>query len=156
MSPKSLTMAGGSDIANPPDTGVTILSLTIDGDNVRFDQAALHGTSRMERQYTFVDAPAPSPDSREVFVAWIGIRADFGGNDGYFSVVVSPITVYSRTRSAFRPDTHFTDMIYAIQGSFRLEGLNGDQKRLLRDALCAYNESMWNNRSETLRRAWPD
>ena len=156
MPPKSLTMVDGSDQSTPPDTGVTILSLTIDGDDVRFDQAALHGSSEMERRYAFVDAPAALPDTRDVFAVWIGIRAGFDGNDGYFSVVASPITAYAATQSAFRPDSHFTDMIYAIQGVIRLEGLTEDQRRLLRDALRAYDASMWNNRSGMLQKTWPD
>jgi hypothetical protein len=156
MPPKSLTMVDGSDQSTPPDTGVTILSLTIDDDDVRFDQAALHGLSVMERRYAFVDAPADLPDTRDMFVVWVGIRAGFDGTDGYFSVVASPIKAYAATQSAFRPDTHFTDMIYAIQGSLRLEGLTGNQKRLLRDALRTFDDSMWSNKSEMFRRVWPD
>lgn len=135
--------------------GVTLLCLTLDGERAVVDQGALHGESAIERGVRFSDDETAAPGGRTVSVVWIGIRAGVSGRDGYLSAVASALRIDSGRNEGVRPARHFTDMIEAINGSTRLDGLSATQIEAVGEALAAHDAVMWEERSEALHRIWP-
>ncbi len=149
MAPRQLPMASGT--LNDPGTGVTLLAFVIDRASVHHDSGALHGTSSVEADITFSEDTAAAPDGRPVTVVWIGVRAGIDGRDGYFSAVASTQRIDDVSGTGYRPPTHFTDMIRAIQGDAALDTLSSELKRALAQAMIEYNAEMWAHRSVSLQ-----
>lgn len=157
MKPKALPLVGTvSDRPFNVGTAVTLLSVVVADTAVRLDIGALRGESEPERGITFSDNASAAPEGRLVWIVWVSVRAGVTGRDGYFSAVASPLRIDAKRKTGFRPPTHFTDMIGAIQGTVRLQGLSEAQIHRLGEALAAHDTSMWEERSEALRHIWPN
>ncbi|HDS74690.1 MAG TPA: hypothetical protein ENN56_04025 [Firmicutes bacterium] len=149
MVSRELPMAGGQSV--DPGTGVTLLAFVLDGVSVRHDSGALHGRSREETDIVFSENPDAARNGRPVTIVWVGVRAGIDGRDGYFSAVASTQRIDAEAGTGYRPSTHFTDMIKAIQGENAIGLLSSDAKTALARAMVEHSAELWANRSALLK-----
>jgi hypothetical protein len=137
-------------------TGVSVLSMVIDGENALFDNGALHGTSSVEVGVEFGDDKPITNDTRLVSVIWVGVRAGTNDIDGYYSLVANSVYIDGTRGVGWRSEAHFTNLITAIRGEILIDSLPETQIDQLRTALRAHDMGMWEQRSEPLRALWSE
>ena len=156
MVPKALPILGETNKRSDQGVGVTLSGVVINAGCATLEADSLHGRSSAELGISFSDDQNAARDGQTVYIVWIGIREGIDGGDGYYSAVSSPIRVDTKSGMGFRPGTHFTDMIAAIQGTVRLSGLGADETSALGEALRYHDADMWAHRSDDLRAIWRD
>ncbi|WP_199617180.1 YwhD family protein [Paenibacillus alkalitolerans] len=139
--------AGAIDLNN-------VSSVIIDGDEAYIDLGAMHAKSKVERGIKFSSNKEDVPNGRRCWIVWVAVDKNAEAGPRYAGVTACEMLVDEEARKGWKVlADHVNRMDYAMKRRIMVEGLNEAEKAALKRCLQNYNEEIWNNSGEELKKA---
>lgn len=119
------------------------------------DMDAMHARSEIERRVKYVQDRNEVPDPKLYWIVWVNVER---GEHGpfYGGVTGCELLIDRPNKRAYKSMAqHVTYMEKSLKGKIIVEHMDDKSKKLLRDFLVTFDESMWNNSAETLKETLP-
>lgn len=141
--------AGMIDLSN-------LSSIIIDGEEAYIDIGAIHAKSKVERGIKFSVNKEDVPNGRKCWVVWVAVDRKEEGSY-YAGVTACEMLIDSEAKKGWKLlHEHVNQMDRALKRRIVVEGLNNQEKRLLKEALIKHNEAWWEQSEEALKEALRD
>ncbi|SHG68043.1 YwhD family protein [Ornithinibacillus halophilus] len=122
-------------------------------DRAYVDMGAMHGRSDVERRVKILPDKDAVPDGKLYWIVWVNVARNENGHY-YQGVAGSEIRVDRPNKRAYKSmPEHVTHMEKSLKGKIIVEHMDEHSKKLLRDFLEDFNEEMWNNSTDELKKA---
>src|SRR5690625_2112921 len=122
-------------------------------DKAYVDMDAMHARSAVERRVRYFPDRKEVPDGLLYWIVWVTV--DRGENGPYYAgVAASELRVDRPNKRAYKSmPEHVTHMEKSLKGNVIVEHMDDHSKQLLRDFLIEFNENMWSNSSDQLKKS---
>ncbi len=131
-----------------------VSAVIIDGNEAYIDLGALHAKSKIERGIKFSTNKEDVPNGRRCWIVWVAVDKKPDAGASYAGVSACEMLIDTEARRGWKIlADHVNRMDYAMKRRVMVEGLNDEEKSVLRNFLQAYNDEMWANSSEQLKQA---
>lgn len=117
------------------------------------DMDAMHARSEIERRVRYFPQKEDVPNGRLYWIVWV--TTERGGNGPYYAGVAgSELRVDRPNRRAYKSMAeHVTYMEKSLKGKIVVDHMDEHSKKLLGDFLANFNEEMWTNSSNELKKS---
>ncbi|WP_425467129.1 YwhD family protein [Pseudalkalibacillus caeni] len=160
--PTGFNILSGDSTSGHGGYGVGTISLDnispviIDPENneIFVDMGALHARSAIEKRIKLVkNGREEVPDGRTCWIVWVTVnRVDEGPY--YHGVGEAEFFVDSEARRAWKSmPEHVNNMDKSMKGKVVLDRMDEKSKKMLKEYLIGFDESMWNRSSQELHEA---
>lgn len=117
------------------------------------DMGAMHARSDVERRVKWLPNKDDVPNGKLYWIVWVNVDRNENGMY-YAGVAGSEIRVDREIKRAYKSMAeHVNHMEKSLKNKIVLDHMDEHSKGLLRDYLIEYNEEMWNNSSDELKKA---
>lgn len=120
------------------------------------DMGAMHARSEVERRVKWFSDRDEVPDGKLYWICWVTVER---GENGpcYHGVAGSEILVDKPNKRGYkRLPEHVKHMEQSLKGKYVLDHMDEKSRKLLRDFLIDFDESLWNNAPDALKTALPE
>lgn len=127
-----------------------------DEDKAYVDMDAMHARSSVERRVRYHNDPEEVPDGRLYWIVWVTVGR---GDEGpfYDGVAACELRVDRPNRRAYKSmPQHVTNMEKSLKGEVVVKHMDDHSKKLLRNFLMDFDENMWNQSREELKKAFDE
>lgn len=122
-------------------------------DRAYLDMNAMHARSDIERRVKYFPNKEEVPDGKLYWIVWVTSEANENG-PYYAGVTGSELRVDRPNKRAYKSmGEHVTHMEKSLKGRIVVDHMDEHSKKLLGNFLASFNEDMWNNSSEELKKA---
>lgn len=117
------------------------------------DMAAMHARSDVERRVKWIPNKEEVPNGKLYWIVWVNLDRNDQGTY-YAGVTASEIRVDREIKRAYKSmGEHVKHMEQSLKGKIVVDHMDDHSKKLLGDYLREFNEEMWNNSSDELKKA---
>lgn len=117
------------------------------------DMDAMHARSKVERRVKWLNDRDQVPNGKLYWIVWVNAARNENG-PYYSGVAGSEIRVNREIKRAYKSmPEHIKHMESSLKGKIVVDHMDDHSKKLLRDFLMEFNEDMWNNSSDELKKA---
>ncbi|MEI3597302.1 MULTISPECIES: YwhD family protein [unclassified Oceanobacillus] len=117
------------------------------------DMAAMHARSDVERRVKWIPNKEEVPNGKLYWIVWVNLDRNDQGTY-YAGVAASEIRVDREIKRAYKSmGEHVKHMEQSLKGKIVVDHMDDHSKKLLGDYLREFNEEMWNNSSDELKKA---
>lgn len=140
-----LNLAGA--IGGEEFMGVTLTAVVVDGGAAFFDAGALHGRSQAQAGIQFSRDEADVPHGRRVAMIFLGVRGDQPETARYEGMIAAFLKIDRGAGRGWRDlSAEALAMRRVLDGTVRLDGLNGEERVALQTALAEpLGGALWAN-----------
>src|SRR5699024_7389560 len=115
--------------------------------------AAMHARSDVERRVKWIPNKEEVPNGKLYWIVWVNLDRNDQGIY-YAGVAASEIRVDREIKRAYKSmGEHVKHMEQSLKGKIVVDHMDDHSKKLLGDYLREFNEEMWNNSSDELKKA---
>lgn len=121
-------------------------------DKAYVDMDAMHARSDIERRVRYYPDKEEVPDGLLYWIVWVTV--DRNDNGPYYAGVAgSELRIDRPNKCAYKSmPEHVTHMEKSLKGNIILEHMDDHSKELLKNFLIEFNEEMWENSTEDLKK----
>ncbi|GGN50367.1 YwhD family protein [Oceanobacillus indicireducens] len=117
------------------------------------DMNAMHARSDVERRVKWIPNKEEVPNGKLYWIVWVNLDRNDQGTY-YAGVAASEIRVDREIKRAYKSmGEHVKHMEQSLKGKIVVDHMDDHSKKLLGDYLREFNEEMWNNSSDELKKA---
>ncbi|WP_152395695.1 YwhD family protein [Paenibacillus guangzhouensis] len=138
--------AGSIDLNN-------VSPVIIDQGEAYIDIGAMHAKSKIERGIKFLPNRDEVPNGRKCWIVWVAVDRNEEGQL-YGGMTACEMSVDPEIKRGWKIlAEHVNKLDYALKRRVMLEGLDAEEKKLLRDLLMQHNQEWWERTSESVKEA---
>ncbi|MCZ0702548.1 hypothetical protein J2T56_000787 [Natronobacillus azotifigens] len=120
------------------------------------DMGAMHARSDVERRVKFIPNKDEVPNGKLYWIVWVTVESGQSG-PYYHGIAGSEIRVDRPIKRAYKSmPEHVTHMEKSMKGHVIVEHMDDLSRQLLGDFLREFNQDMWKNSSEEVKKALPE
>ncbi|WP_088036744.1 YwhD family protein [Evansella clarkii] len=116
------------------------------------DMGALHARSAVEKGIKFLKEKDKVPNGKPYWLVWVTTDMR-NGSPAYIGVAACELTVDREIRRGYKSlPEHVNNMDKSLKGRIIVSHMDDKSKKILADYLKDFNEDMWKNSDEQLRK----
>ncbi len=138
--------AGSIDLNN-------VSPVIIDQGEAYIDIGAMHAKSKVERGIKFLTNREDVPNGRKCWIVWVAVDRNEEG-PFYGGMTACEMAVDPEIKRGWKIlAEHVNKLDYALKRRVMLEGLDAEEKKLLRELLMQHNPEWWERTSDSVKEA---
>ncbi len=138
--------AGSIDLNN-------VSPVIIDQGEAYIDIGAMHAKSKVERGIKFLTNREDVPNGRKCWIVWVAVDRNEEG-PFYGGMTACEMAVDPEIKRGWKIlAEHVNKLDYALKRRVMLEGLDANEKKLLRELLMQHNPEWWERTNDSVKEA---